>query len=311
MDTVMDVSIIIVNYNTRNLIRNCLVSIYQHTCGISFEVIVSDNGSTDGSLETIKREFPQVLLIENNANLGFGAANNKALSIAKGKYVFYLNSDTVLLNNAVKIFYDFWENSSNKEKIGAVGGVLLDEKLETIHSGSFFPTYKSICRTALNTLIFHWIKSFVKIFGLQQWYLNKKRAISLKENVIVGETDGYVTGADLFMLNNEYAKFDENFFMYYEETDMQLKLKEAGYKRFIIDGPKIQHLTRKLDALFSVVGASDIYMQKSAVYYSQKHVNPKSYLLRFIIWLDMMNPYVRNRKTEINRNSMDLAKIVS
>lgn len=305
----MDVSIIIVNYNTKELLRNCLRSVYKNTEGVSYEVIVSDNGSVDGSVELVKNEFPQVILLENKSNLGFGAANNRGLAIAKGKYVFYLNSDTVLLNNAVKMFFDFWENSSNKEKIGALGGVLLDEKLETIHSGSFFPTYKSICRTALNTLIFHWIKSFVKIFGLQQWYINKKRAISLKENVTVGETDGYVTGADLFMLNNEYAKFDENFFMYYEETDMQLKLKEAGYNRFIIDGPKIQHLTRKLDAQFSVVGASDIYMQKSAVYYGQKHLNPKSCLLRFIIWLDMMNPYVRNKKIEINRNSMDLAKI--
>lgn len=100
----MDVSIIIVNYNTKELTRNCLRSIFDQTKDVDFEVIVSDNGSTDGSIEMIRAEFPQVILIENNANLGFGAANNRGLKIARGKYVFYLNSDTVLLNNAVKLF---------------------------------------------------------------------------------------------------------------------------------------------------------------------------------------------------------------
>ncbi|MGN0729950.1 glycosyltransferase [Treponema sp.] len=105
MENTLDVSIIIVNYNTLELTKNCLKSIFEQTNGILFEVIVSDNGSTDGSIEMIKSEFPQVILIENNANLGFGAANNRGLKIEKGKYIFYLNSDTVLLNKAVKIFF--------------------------------------------------------------------------------------------------------------------------------------------------------------------------------------------------------------
>ena len=97
----MDVSIIIVNYNTRDLLKDCLISIYKHTTEIDFEVIVSDNGSVDGSIEMLKQEFSQVVLIENNANLGFGTANNRGLAVARGKYIFYLNSDTILLNNAV------------------------------------------------------------------------------------------------------------------------------------------------------------------------------------------------------------------
>ena len=94
----MDVSVIIVNYNTKVLTFNCLSSVFEMVKDIQFEVIVSDNGSTDGSIEMIKENFPQVILIENGENLGFGAANNRALKIAKGKYIFYLNSDTVLLN---------------------------------------------------------------------------------------------------------------------------------------------------------------------------------------------------------------------
>lgn len=115
-----DVSVIIVNYNTRALLRGCLASLYDKTEGLDFEVIVSDNGSTDGSAEMVRREFPQVVLVENMANLGFGAANNRALDRAGGKYVFYLNSDTLLQNNAVKIFYDYWE-SHPEENLGALG----------------------------------------------------------------------------------------------------------------------------------------------------------------------------------------------
>ena len=122
----MDVSIIIVNYNTCEITKNCLTSIYEKTKEINFEIIVSDNGSKDGSIEMIRTEFPEVSLIENNANLGFGTANNRALAVAKGKYVFYLNSDTILLNNAVKIFFDHWENAVDKDTIGALGANLLD-----------------------------------------------------------------------------------------------------------------------------------------------------------------------------------------
>ena len=81
----LDVSIIIVNYNTKELLADCLNSIYERTKNINFEVIVSDNGSKDSSIEMLKKNFPQVLLIENNANLGFGAANNRGLAIASGK----------------------------------------------------------------------------------------------------------------------------------------------------------------------------------------------------------------------------------
>ena len=93
----MDVSIIIVNYNTKDLIKNCINSIYKHTKDVDFEIIVSDNGSVDGSIEMIKSEFPNVILIENGSNLGFGTANNRGLAIAKGKYIFYLIQKTAEL----------------------------------------------------------------------------------------------------------------------------------------------------------------------------------------------------------------------
>ncbi|KAA6317096.1 N-acetylglucosaminyl-diphospho-decaprenol L-rhamnosyltransferase [termite gut metagenome] len=85
----MDVSIIIVNYNTCDLTLQCLASIYEKTKGVSFEIIVVDNASLDNSVEYIKMEFPQVTCIENSINVGFGKANNQAVKICEGKYLFF------------------------------------------------------------------------------------------------------------------------------------------------------------------------------------------------------------------------------
>lgn len=244
MKNLLDVSIIIVNYNTKDFTRNCLKSVFEQTKDISFEVIVSDNGSTDGSVEMIKSEFPQVIFIENNENLGFGAANNRGLKIAKGKYIFYLNSDTVLLNNAVKIFFDYWENSPEKEKIGALGCVLQDDKGNLIHSGGEFPKYSTICRERFSETVHSYAKYLLLKFHLERLCLSARKQIK-SECLILGEVD-YVTGADLFMFNDRFAKFDERFILYYEETDLQKNLRKmTGKKAFLISEPKIIHLLHK------------------------------------------------------------------
>ena len=240
----MDVSIIIVNYNTKNLIKNCINSIYEHTKDVDFEIIVSDNGSIDGSIEMIKSEFPNVILIENNANLGFGTANNRGLKIAKGKYIFYLNSDTVLLNNAVKYFYDYWENSPEKDEIGALGSNLLDENFKLTHSFETFPSIKKI----LNNTIFDFfriIKLTVFFFLDESFsFTNSNQKIKKERALYYGNVD-YIIGADLFLKNNLDAKYDEKYFLYYEDTDLQMRLKDKNLERRIIEGPQIQHLEHK------------------------------------------------------------------
>ncbi|MBO5137518.1 MAG: glycosyltransferase family 2 protein [Spirochaetaceae bacterium] len=296
----MHVSIIIVNYNTKKLLKNCLNSIYSHTKGIDFEVIVSDNGSTDGSIEMVRTEFPQVLVIENNANLGFGAANNKGLKIAKGKYIFYLNSDTVLLNNAVKVFYDYWEKSCDKENIGALGCNLLDENMNITHSYGNFAGYK-IALNQLSKMFFsNIILSFLYILHIKP---NKKRNNSNKQKFL-GEVD-YITGADLFLLNNEYAKFDEYFFLYFEEADLQKRLASMEKKRVMIDGPVIQHLCGgSVGENFSIkrkASFSRIQFELSRIKFLKKHFSknilPIAKILVTIIWI---NPFlIKNTKKHI------------
>lgn len=277
----MDVSIIIVNYNTRELTRNCLSSIYEQTKDIDFEVFVSDNGSTDGSVEMIKKDFPQVNLIENNENLGFGAANNRALKFAKGKYIFYLNSDTVLLNNAVKMFFDYWKNSKEKEKIGALGSWLLDEKENVIHSGGKFPSY------------FHSILSVINCV-FRQLGIKKERRVNFVKNNF--HQIDYVIGADLFLLNNSNAFFDEQFFMYSEEVDLQFQLEKKNLNRFLICEPKIIHFCggsdKEKSSKYNFAKDSQFYYWSSLLKYFKKNDFKKIpfFILKNIIIFSFLLP---------------------
>jgi GT2 family glycosyltransferase len=228
----MDVSIIIVNYNTRKLLRNCIDSIYLQTKNIEFEIILCDNGSTDGSQEMIKKEFPRVILVENNANIGFGAANNKGAKFAKGKYLFLLNSDTILLNNALLLFYDFAEK--NKKKL--LGCFLRDESEIITHS---FENYSRP------------VPSFIRLAYQSFPFLSKIRSFFMRHVSYVESSYKeveYITGADIFIENSLFSAlngFDESFFMYFEDDDLCRRARLSSHLSFVISGPKIVHFTGK------------------------------------------------------------------
>ena len=221
-----DVSIIIVNYNTKDLLKNCIFSIMEQTKEISYEIIVSDNGSVDGSIEMLQREFPQVILLQNNANLGFGKANNLAAKIAEGKYIFYLNSDTILLSNAVKQFFDFWENT-DEENLGVLGAQLLNAKHQPVQSWGKYPTSLGVLKALLHMYLAPQLKKNVT---------TEKIEASVKNPMII---HGFITGADMFLKNNEDALFDERYFMYSEETDLE-------YNNFYQKGKKIVFLPEQM-----------------------------------------------------------------
>lgn len=287
----MDVSIVIVNYNTKNLIKNCINSIYEHTAGLEFEIIVSDNDSKDGSIEMLKKTFPNVTLIENNENLGFGRANNKALAVATGKYIFYLNSDTIFLNNAIKIFYDYFEKH-DKENIGVLGCNLQNDNGETIHSfGQILPLEKRV-KTLFHTLL-GISKDTIKYF-----FTHKKEFIKIdhQQKFTTGEVP-YVTGADLFLKNNDFAKYDERYFMYNEEVDLQVVMHKANKKSIIIDGPKIIHLEgvsteKKLYKVFylSSAGNQQLFLSYVQFYAKNEHKSFLLLLLKLVIFLIWINP---------------------
>ena len=139
----MDLSVVIVNWNTAELLRDCLKSVFGMIEGIAFEVIVVDNASSDGSVAMLKVEFPQVRRVENYENRGFAAANNQAFRIMTGRYALLLNSDTVLTEGAVHELYAFMEE--HPEAVMACGQ-LLNADGSKQNSIAAFPTLLSLLR---------------------------------------------------------------------------------------------------------------------------------------------------------------------
>lgn len=226
-----DVSIVLVSYNTCDLTRNCLKSVYEKTTGLDFDVWVVDNASVDSSCEMIKEEFPQVNLIESKKNLGFAGGNNLAMQKCNSKYIFCLNTDTVLINNAVKILFDKMEANV---KAGACGGNLYKD-FEGTHNIAFGQT------ETLKELVFRTYK-LDKI-------LNKKK-IMLDWCNSSDETKqvDFICGADLMLRKEALDKtgyFDTDFFFYYEEEELQARIADAGYEIWLYPEAKIVHLTGK------------------------------------------------------------------
>lgn len=220
----MDVSIVIVNYNTRDLLSDCLDSIRVWTKGIDYEVLVSDNDSRDGSLERLARDYPWVRVVANGANLGFGTGNNRGAAQARGRYLFFLNSDTILLNNAVAAFFDFAEASPLP--LGVLGCVLKNARMDQANSFGYYPSYGGMLADRVG--------NFVEL-------LKGGKPIVFED---VLEVD-FVTGAAMFIRRDAFEAiqgFDEDFFLYYEETDLQRRLRAGGLRHFLITGPGIQHL---------------------------------------------------------------------
>lgn len=226
----MDVSVIIVNYNTKDLLRDCIESIYAYTSDVDYEVIVVDNASSDNSAEMLRQKFPEVRMIDAGGNLGFGRANNLGMQHATGKYLFLLNSDTLLLNNAIKIFFDQAEQLTKEgSKIGVLGTILVDRDRKTCHSYGTF------------------ITPAAELKELTAKYLRfLKDSKNTNPPKIKGQLEvDYITGADMFVPADVYRQtggFDPDFFMYCEEVDWQKRMDEMGLSRIIISGPEIIHL---------------------------------------------------------------------
>lgn len=266
----MDVSVIIVNYNTCSLLADCIDSIYEKTMGVEYEVIVVDNASSDDSIRMLHCDYPDVLVVETGGNIGFGRANNLGMERASGKYLFLLNSDTVLVNNAIKIFYDSAESLKNNGfQIGSLGSILLRNDMTSCHSYGSFITPDSELREVIAKYI-RFLKP--KSNTCPDWVKD------------VLDVD-YVTGADMFVPSEVYKTvggFDPDFFMYCEEVDWQKRMCEVGLKRLIVGGPEIIHLEggsdKDLINNWSISRLENFY--KSRKIYRKKHYNKK---LLFVI----------------------------
>lgn len=260
----MDVSIIIINYNTVDLTIQCVHSIYEKTCGVDFEIIIVDNASSDDSVIRIKKTFPLVTLIESKENLGFGRANNLGVRSAAGKYLFLLNSDTVLINNAIEVLWKFMETTS--AEVGVCGGTLYDSYQRENGSYGTFPTVKSILQKAINR-------------ESSNLYYSPKQNSALKVNGYC-KVD-YVLGADMFLsrtLYNDMEGFDPIFFMYYEESDLQKRMVEKGYENYVLGTAQIVHFVN-VSVNKLPTNKKRMIVDKSMLLYMKKHHSIHIYLV--------------------------------
>lgn len=225
------ISVIIVNYNTAELVKLCIASALEWTTNIDFEIIVVDNNSAEREIERITTLFPEIKFIKTKENIGFGRACNKAAEIASGEYFLFLNPDTRFKNNVLKFFLDFWLNHPDLN-IGCIGTVMIDEHSQPTHSAGKFPDrveyLKAKARSLLQRLSF---KS----------YSNKDVMTTFTGAY---QKVDYITGADLFISKENFQQmkgFDPDFFVYFEETDLQFRLVASGRFSFLINGPIILH----------------------------------------------------------------------
>ncbi len=224
----MDISIVIVNYNTKALTQNCIQSIFKYVRHVEFEVIVVDNNSSDGSQELLKKAFPQITLIENHKNLGFGKANNQAMLIAQGEFLLLLNSDTCLTEEGIDDIYEFAKNTPDAVIIGG-----------KIYFGDNSLQYS--CRRFDNLFSEILMHSICIIKNIDPFsYRNKMMDFDHKST---REVD-WVSGAYMLIRKNVLQDnyiFDPKIFMYHEDKDFCRKIKQQGGNVYYFPGSPIYH----------------------------------------------------------------------
>lgn len=224
----MDVSVIVVSYNTRELLKDCLLSILKNTERLIYEVIVVDNNSTDGSLQMIREMFPQVLLLYNKENLGFSCANNKAYRHSKGEHLLFLNSDTLILDGAIKKMNDYLKTHP---QVGIVGPKMLNYLHQPISS---FQRFLDIKKLFLGS------KYLKGILDVKRYRMNYPSY----DFTSIQDVE-WVSGACLEVRRDVFEKvglWDENYFLYYEDMDLCYQVSKSGYRVVYYPEAEISHL---------------------------------------------------------------------
>ena len=210
----MKLSVIIVNYNVRYFLEQCIISVQKATRSIDSEIIIVDNNSTDDSCDIVKDNFPSVRLVENKKNVGFSTANNQGVAIANGDYVCILNPDTAV---AEDVFTKALQYAYSLKDLGALGCYLMDG------TGCFLPESKRNLPTPL--------VSALKLLGFSKKYYADAVSRNEKGSVAV------LVGAFMLLKRSVYNKvngFDQDYFMYGEDIDLSYKLEKAGFKNYYL-----------------------------------------------------------------------------
>lgn len=251
-----EISIILVNYNDRPHLEDCLRSIKTEGETIDLEVIVVDNASTDGSPALVQQRFPWVRLVRNPKNLGFSRANNKGFHVSSGDFVLFLNTDTTFFSGALTTLRD---KMKKDPEIGAAGPILVNKEKK--------------CQVSFGGKRGYFHEAVLKLF------LNRIYQRRIGRLRTVKEVD-WVSGACLFVRRKafeEAGQFDERFFLYYEDIDLCFRIKNCGWKIVLLPQAHIFHEGGASTSSLSL--KSRYHYRESQIYFYEKHNSRLSRML--------------------------------
>ena len=291
--TQVDMSVVLVCWNNRDYLDPCLESLYEAELRSSFEVVVVDNGSTDGSQEMLGKKYPQVMLIQNDSNVGLGKASNQGIEDTHGKYILLLNNDTIVSSKTLDAFVNFLDKNP---RVGAVGGKLLNP------DGSFQAGYAKFSNLSEEFLI-------ATGFGDRFWdgypsHYDAEVAIPV----------GWLSSACLLLRRSaldEVGLLDEEYFIYGDEADLQHRLHNAEWGVYYLPNATTIHYGGR--SMNRWKRRKMVYRGK-IMFYTNNYSPLKTISLRVMLWslslaklllwgVAYVFPYLRERaKLELDSN---------
>jgi GT2 family glycosyltransferase len=265
-------SIVIVNYNVRDLLKRCLESVFKYEKDIEFEVIVVDNNSNDLSQEMLKRDFPQVKLFENKRNLGFSRGCNQGIKESRGRYILLLNPDSELTPGGLKTMID---SMDSQPELGICGPKMTDQEGNLQFSCRSFPSYLTAISSSQSVLN--------RIFPDN--FLSQKYLLKNQDHSEIREVD-WVSGSCLLAKREMLEKvglLDERFYMYVEDVDLCYRAKMAGFFVYYFPSVVVIHHVgkstqkKKIDML--------VEHHKSMYHFYNKHHDPNVFLKALVFFL--------------------------
>lgn len=267
----MDLSIIIINYNTFELTSKCIESLYQYNSGFNYEIILVDNASVECNADLFKEKFPNIILIKSKENLGFAGGNNLGISHAKGEYILLLNSDTELIENSIKISLDFYKSKKN---IAVLSCKLIFPNGNHQSVAQRFPSIKY---------------KLIELFRLQK-LLSKQKASKLLLGAFFNHNEtvevDWVWGA-FFMFKKDLLsqlpnkKLNDDYFMYWEDVQWCYDFVQLGYKNYYHATTKVVH---KMGG--SAGKKNELMLMNEQYFYQRNYSKLKRWLInKFDKWL--------------------------
>lgn len=253
-----DLSIIIVNYKTRNLLEQCLNSIYSENHHFSYGVFVVDNNSKDSSIEMVKKKFPQVKLIENRINSGFAAANNQALRRSNARYLLLINPDTVVLPDSLNVMMEFMDEHP---EAGIAGCKLLNPDYSLQYSCREFSTLATFFLRGIHFDNLFPNNTMLRKYMMFDWDHNEVREVD------------WVLGSCMMVKRKaieHVGMLDENFILYFEDQDWCYRMWKHGWKIYYVPQAQMIHYYQRRSAKQFLNVLTWIHI-KSMLYFFKKH----------------------------------------